>query len=53
MSILLSVVLYYPFNDCCIRSDVIYLILDFIDGCFSLSIFIILARVLLLLLFNY
>ena len=52
MSILLSVVLYYPFNDCCIRSDVTYLILDFI-GCFLLSIFIILARVLLLLLFNY
>ena len=53
MSILLSVVLYYPFNNCCIRSDVTYLILDVIDGCFSLSIFITLARVLLLLLLNY
>ena len=52
MSILLSVVLYYPFNNCCIRSDVTYLILDVIDGCFSLSIFITLARVLLLLLLN-
>ena len=53
MSILLSVILHYPFTDCCIGSDVTYLILYVIDGCFSLSIFITLARVLLLLLFNY